>query len=258
MPGKSFLTALIALALSTKALHARGQEQGGDLIGLGAASIPDAPGSDGQRLVPLPVLSMRFAGTPFYAGNPYGGSPLQAGVAWPAGGELTIGTGVSLQPVKVREANARERAAGVENIDGDALGSAFVHWHHAAFSATLNATQALGSSTQGRSVDLRLQHTLAPTPRLRLSYGSGLTWSDAENMQSWFGVPLGSSELPYYAPSSGIQQVYLQVSAGFALSPRWIIGMGLRFGQLQDDAADSPLAVEDNQHSAWAFVARRF
>jgi outer membrane scaffolding protein for murein synthesis (MipA/OmpV family) len=186
---KQFTGAVLALAslfLSAKPINTRAQDAWPSdddhkmhgLIGLGAASIPDAPGSDDQRTVPLPVLSLRFSGSAFYVGNPFGGSPLQAGAAWKTNGGWRFGAGFSTQANEPREADNRQRAAGVEDIERGSAALVFAQWNYEQVSATLTGAKALGDSEQGVIATLRLERIITPNPRLRITFGPSATWAD--------------------------------------------------------------------------------
>ena len=266
---KQFTGAVLALAslfLSAKPINARAQDAWSSdddhkmhgLIGLGAASIPDAPGSDDQRTIPLPVLSLRFSGSAFYVGNPFGGSPLQAGAAWKTDGGWRFGAGFSTQANEPREADNRQREAGVEDIERGSAALVFAQWNYEQVSATLTGAKALGDSEQGMIATLRLERVITLNPRLRITFGPSATWADDENMRTYFGVPLGSTELAQYEPSGGLQEIAMQAGISYAVSHKWILGAGLRIARLQSEARASPLVEDETQRSMSAFLARRF
>lgn len=228
------------------------------LVGLGVASIPDTPGGGDQRTVILPVLNVRFTQVPFYLGNPFGGTPLQAGMALPVGAHWTFGAALSAQANDPREATDAQRAAGVEDIDRAGMGSVFARWAADGFSATLTATRSMGDSDQGKTATLRLQRTFQPNPRLRLTLGPSATWSDGEHMRTWYGVPIGSARYAAYDPAGGLEEIALNLGASIALSPQWIVGSGLQLAQLHGHARDSPLVEDDTPLRMSLFVARRF
>ncbi|EMH7817686.1 MipA/OmpV family protein [Pseudomonas aeruginosa] len=253
-----FLSSKPFSAMAYDAWLPEGEQRIHGLIGLGVASIPDSPGSDEQRTIPLPVLNLQFADTPFYVGNPYGASPLQAGVAWPSEGNFRFGAALSTQATDPRAADSRQRAAGVEDIERGSAASVFVQWRHERFAATLTGTQALGDSEQGQTATLRLERTMTPNPRLRITFGPSATWADGENMRTYFGIPQGSGELARYEPSGGLQEIAAQVGLAYAVSPDWILGTGLRVARLQSEAKESPLVEDETQYTVSAFLARRF
>lgn len=228
------------------------------LIGLGVATIPDAPGSDTQRTVPLPVVNLRFGQTPFFLGNRYGGTPLQAGMAFNAGEHWRFGAALGAQAEDPREATDAQRAAGVQDIDRAGLASVFAQWRYERFTATATGTQSLGDSEQGQTATLRLQREFQPTPRVRITLGPSATWADGEHMRTYYGVPVGNAQYATYTPSGGLQDVSMNAGISFAMTPQWIVGSGLQVSRLQSDAKDSPLVEDDTQTSASLFIARRF
>lgn len=260
------MLALASIFLSAKPINARAQDAWSSdddhkvhgLVGLGAASIPDAPGSDDQRTVLLPVLNLRFSGSAFYVGNPLGGSPLQVGAAWQVGGYWRFGAGFSTQANEPREADSHQRAAGVEDIERGSAALVFGQWNYEQVSATLIGTKALGDSEQGMAATFRLERVITPNPRLRITLGPSATWADGENMRTYFGVPQGSTELAQYAPSGGLQEIAMQAGVSYAVSPKWILGAGLRIARLQSEPRASPLVEDETQRSISAFMARRF
>ena len=50
----------------------------------------------------------------------------------------------------------------------------------------------------------------------------------------------------------------MQAGISYAVSPKWILGAGLRIARLQSEARASPLVEDETQRSMSAFLARRF
>lgn len=74
--------------------------------------------------------------------------------------------------------------------------------------------------------------------------GVGLSFADATNLRSYFGVtPAGSaaSGLRVYQPGAGLRDVHAGMGWTYGLTPRWIVFSSLGGSLLLGPVADSPL-----------------
>ncbi|NKF21479.1 MipA/OmpV family protein [Solimonas marina] len=244
------LGALLAVPVWTA--HAQTTDAPHNRIGIGVATIPDYPGSDERRTVPLPVLSLRLGDTPFYLGNPLGGTPLQAGLALPLRSHWLFGLALSTQVVDPRDASRDDRLDDLGNIDRTALGSAFIAYRARRFSATLRSTSDIGGQHQGTTVDLGLRVRHPFGAHWVLSTGPNLRWANGEHMQTYFGVdPIAhpTTSLPAYDAGAGIQSVGGTVQLGYRLGD-WTLAGLVNGERLQGDAKDSPIVEQRHNFSA--------
>ncbi|GFE86596.1 hypothetical protein GCM10011488_15500 [Steroidobacter agaridevorans] len=119
--------------------------------------------------------------------------------------------------------------------------------------ARYDATPALAS------IDVELSYR--PTARLTLTAGPGLTWSDEEYMQTFFGISdeqAARSDLAPYAPEAGVSVVRVSLGAQYQFSGQWFAGLRVTAAQLKGDATDSPIVQDKNQNLYALFVGYRF
>ncbi len=82
------------------------------------------------------------------------------------------------------------------------------------------------------------------TPAAEWYAGTGVTWTDARYMNSYYGVPPDSAAatgLPTYTPGAGPTNLRAGVGFTAALTSRWILFGGAGLTSLLGYAADSPL-----------------
>jgi outer membrane protein len=113
----------------------------------------------------------------------------------------------------------------------------------------------------GNMLDFGISHDQQLTPDTTWNIGSGLTWADHRNLQSYYGVTASesmASGYPVYTPGSGFRDVSIGTSWRTEINPRWIALWGGSVGRLLGPAADSPLTTSTRQWSVNAAVAWRF
>ncbi len=254
------LLAAALLALAPALAGAQSYRNDGNIhgvVGLGVATIPSYPGADEQRTIPLPVANLRFSDNPFYIGNLYGGSPLQAGVHGSPLQGVEAGIGLSTQFVQARKNDDWLRRAGVDEIDREQFATGFIDWSHGGLHIGGWFEHALGDGEQGDTLTLRLQRRVLLGRATRLDIGPSATWADRDHMRTFFGVP-GTGDLPAYAPAGGLLDLSMDAHLTQALSPNWLLSAGLRVSRLQSRASDSPLVLDQTPVSASIALLRRF
>ena len=79
---------------------------------------------------------------------------------------------------------------------------------------------------------------------LDLLVGVGATYGDSNYMDTYFGVSsddVAKTGLKRFEAGDGFRDVNAQVAAVFHLSMDWHIGVGVKYFNLIEDAADSPI-----------------
>ena len=100
-----------------------------------------------------------------------------------------------------------------------------------------------------------------PTDDLTISIGPRALFGDSDYTQTYFGVTdaeADASAFTPFTPSGGLVSVGVELGAGLRLSDRWGIEGAISYDKLQDDAARSPITVDDESISARIGVTRRF
>ncbi|GIT90044.1 hypothetical protein JANAI62_04730 [Jannaschia pagri] len=102
---------------------------------------------------------------------------------------------------------------------------------------------------------------LRPSDRLTLRAGPRAFFGDSDYAATYFGVTPGEAGASAFAPfeaSGGLLSTGIEIGAGYQINDRWGIDAAVRYDRLRNDAADSPITVDDDQVSARIGLTRRF
>jgi len=133
---------------------------------------------------------------------------------------------------------------------------ASVYWTHALSRAWTLGLNVRGGS-RGAEFDAGVRRDLQLGPATRLSVTGYLTAANSRSQQSAFGVDAGqslASGYAPYAPSGGLRNAQLAVSANHFFAGRWIAIGGVGLGRVLGDSADSPLVRDRTNASAFAAI----
>lgn len=100
-----------------------------------------------------------------------------------------------------------------------------------------------------------------PTERLSVRGGPRVTLGSNDYAAAYFGVTAdeaAASAFPAFEAEGGVLSSGVEIGLEYALTPNWSVTALARYEQLRNDAADSPITVEDDQLSASLLVTRRF
>lgn len=230
-------------------------------VGAGAANLPEYPGSDEYETRGLPVVSVRYKRF-FLGGAPGSGSPAGLGAYLYDGETFRLGTVLSVDGTKPREESDDVSLRGLGDIDSAVRAGVFSSYRVASW-LTLRAAALtdVSDKQQGTTASIDVEFSYRPTARLTLTAGPGLTWSDEEYMQTFFGISdeqAARSDLAPYAPEAGVSVVRVSLGAQYQFSGQWFAGLRVSAAQLQGDATDSPIVQDKNQNLYALFVGYRF
>jgi outer membrane protein len=230
------------------------------LAGSVAISQPRYPGSADTRIDGFPLL-LATRSRYFIGHMPGSGLPLGVGafLLQGEGGRVGIALGAGLG--KLRRESDSPRLRGLGDIDSTARVSLFASGSLPWLTARGHLSADIGGGDQGLEAALELVHTVRVTEALSLSAGPGLTWGDARNAQSSFGIDAlqsARSGRPGFTAGGGLRTVHFSVGAEYRLSARWNLGAMLMAGSLQGDAARSPIAEAKAQTSGGVFAVCRW
>jgi MipA family protein len=112
------------------------------------------------------------------------------------------------------------------------------------------AATDIGGHNEGTVAQAYLNLQLPLTSRGYFTLGPGVTWSDTEYMRAFYGVTSEQSTIsgfPVFEAHAGVSDVYVETSAGYAISSRWSVGIDVTAAYLQGDAAKSPFTESRHQ-----------
>lgn len=214
---------------------ASGQDSGA--VGLVVLSGARYMGSDERRLRALPVLDYQW-GNGWFAGFTNGvGYNFSTSPGMQYGLRVTADLG--------RKESRSIALNGMGDIDPSAeFGGFFNYSILPGLSLTSSLRYGSGDDHKGLVADLGAGYSMAIAPQWRLSIGAGLTATNADYMQSYFGVtPAQSATSGYgiYTPKAGLRDVRTSAALSYQISRDFTLTGGISASTLLGDAADSPL-----------------
>jgi outer membrane protein len=229
-------------------------------LGAGVAQLPEYPGSDENRTQALPLVSARYKRF-FLGGAPGSGSPGGLGAYLYESDKWSLGAVVSPDARDPRKESDDARLRGLGDIDSTVRAGLFTSYRMGWLTLKASALTDVADKDQGTIANLDAELTYRPFPKLVLSGGPGVSWSDKKYMQTFFGIDneqAARSGLAPYTPGDGVNVVRLSFGAQYLLTPHWFLGARVTAARLQGDAADSAIVVEKNQNLYAMFFGYRF
>lgn len=101
------------------------------------------------------------------------------------------------------------------------------------------------------------------TDRLTLRAGPRAFFADSDYASTYFGVTAAeaAASAPAYTQfnaSGGLMSTGVELGAGYRINDRWGVDAAVSYDRLRNDAADSPISLDDSQVSARIGLTRRF
>ena len=100
-----------------------------------------------------------------------------------------------------------------------------------------------------------------PTDRLTLRAGPRALFGSDDYADTYFGVTpaeAAAGPLTSFDPDGGLISTGVEVGAGYRITDAWGLDAAIRYERLRDDAADSPISLDDEQVTARIGITRRF
>ena len=214
-------------------------------IGLGVASVPDYMGSDHQKATIAPLFRYTFAdGYRYFSWlGPQASLNLLSSPRFRLGPVLNVHAGrdndVEDDAVKRMQEIHAKLEVGVfgEMVFADESNRR---------NRTIVGASYLTNSGRGRArLNARWWHQVAPQWDLQL--GAGLVYGSSGYNNYYFGVSSdnrGSSGLPDFTASSGVNEYYGTIGAAWYINRNWMGVGGVKLAQIAGDAKDSPIVKD--------------
>jgi len=220
----------------------------------GAAMIygPAYDGSDEMKLKAVPTISVDYEDGLFFAGiGGIGSYPIQ-------GDNYKLGVSIG-RSFGREEKKDRKNLRGMGDIDSSTRVSLMGEYGFGPVEVSGKLTK--GNSDYGVTATMDISTRFPITNDLMLMTSAGLTWADADHMNTFFGVsPTQAARSGYsrYQAGSGIQSVGVNAGAFYALTKDVDIALMLSADKLVGDAADSPITHKDFQPSLFLMTSYKF
>jgi MipA family protein len=251
-----------ALALSVE-LAAQGRPpsaSAGVTLGAAAVIVPEYPGSDQYRVVPLPMTQVALGSHASYLGPSTTGLGIALGAYALRTPRLSLAGEVGV--LDSRPASRADALAGTDDRDRVATVGASLGYRSGPAEARVGVSRGLNDD--GGFLGTARVALTRPFGRLIATAGVGATFADGRQMRREFGVTeleasrrqeliaagdarLDANDGLAYRPDGGLRHVGASLSLMYPLSRRWsLIGFG-GVDRLSDEAADSPLVRRREQ-----------
>ena len=112
------------------------------------------------------------------------------------------------------------------------------------FIVGLTLLQDIGGESSGFRARLNARYWHQLTTAVDFHVGGGLIYANSNYNNTYFGVNpqnVGTSGLPFFHASSGLNEYYVTLGGIMYLSRSWMVAAGLRASKLTGDAKDSPV-----------------
>ncbi len=231
-------------------------------FGAGLIVNPKFAGSDEYNVTPIPYFDFRYvdeAGTKFFANVPQGlGGYLYRSGRHASGASFKVGASIA-PGFNVRD----DSIDGLEEVGLATEARLFVEVASGRWSGNATFAQDVGSGHEGTYLDLSVNR------RGRLMGGRGfyavgpvLRFGDSVYKDSLFGItPEESAEtgFPEYSAEAGVERVGLQGLVSLPVGKsKWRFTTIVRGSQLIDNAAASPIVVDETQFFFLTSLTRNF
>jgi outer membrane protein len=215
-------------------------------LGAGAFVTPRYQGSSSLRVLPLPVIDVKYADRLFI--SVLGGVGVNV-IALPA-----LHLGVAFAPNFGRADGSDARLSGWGHIDPGVIGRLFAETRLGPLRAATSIQHELGTSS-GTLADLGLSSMLPLDRHFILTGGALVTWADGQYMREYFGI--AESQLAaaradnvataLFTPGAGFRDVALSLGMIVPLDEKWSLTAFFRGTRLLGGAANSPVVQQKTQ-----------
>ena len=226
-------------------------------LGAGVAATPSYPGSSSLRVLPLPLIDVKY-GDRFFA-SVFGGVGANV-IALPA-----LHLGVALAPDFGRSEGSDPRLSGWAHIGPAAVGRLFAETRLGPLRVVSSIRHELGAAS-GTLADLGLSSMFPLGRHLILTGGATLTWADGRYMREYFGInpsQLAAARADHvttapFVPGAGLRDLALLLGVIVPLDERWSVNAFFRGTTLLGDAARSPIVQQRLQLATGAGLVFRW
>ena len=225
-------------------------------VGPGVLAVPQFPGSNGLRVLPIPALDIRYKNQ-FFAS-------VQQGIGYNLVNERHLRAGPILRPEFGRTSRDIARFPGLRRISFAPEVGGFITWQPDFFtSVQVEVRQALGGH-EGLIADLSLRRVKL-AGKWTLGYGGRLRFADQRYNRRYFGVTpaeAATSGLAAYAPGGNLNDIGVSAFVSRRLGGKWSANGFVSYSRLLLEAADSPITRSRfgsaNQVTLGATLSYRF
>jgi len=152
-----------------------------------------------------------------------------------------------------RDEDDGDLLAGLGDVDDGVVVGGFVRVSLIdSFFAEVSYHRQVSGDVDGGEARFGLGAERAVAPGVVLRGLVGASYADDEYMDAYFSVTPGQAAtssvgLPAFDADAGLKSAFVEVGAEVALGAAWTLQPSLRYSQLLEDAADSPVTADEAQ-----------
>jgi MipA family protein len=210
------------------------------MVGVGGAYNPDFEGAKRSMLSPVPIFSIRRAGS----ADQFRGPRDSASIAVIDFGDLRAGPAAKL--VSSRKASSYSELNGLGDVKTTVELGGFVEYYPVDWFRTRGELrQGLGGH-HGVVADLSADVIVPVIERLTISAGPRFTWESTSATSPYFGidtVQAMATGLPVFNAKGGAHSAGVGAQVSYRINPQWEVHAYVEYERLLGDAAKSPLVT---------------
>jgi outer membrane protein len=210
------------------------------MVGVGGAYNPDFEGAKRSMLSPVPIFSVRRAGSTEQFRGPRDG----ASIALIDFGDLRAGPVGKF--VTSRKANSYSELNGLGDVKTAVELGGFVEYYPVDwFRTRAELRQGIGGH-HGVVADLSADVIVPVVQRFTISAGPRFTWESTKATSPYFGidaVQAVTTGLPVFDAKGGAHSVGAGAQVSYRVNPQWEVHAYVEYERLLGDAANSPLVT---------------
>jgi MipA family protein len=210
------------------------------MAGIGGEYRPDFEGSKHWMLSPIPIFTIRRAGS----AEPFRAPRDSASIALIDFGDLRAGPAANFIPG--RKSYNYSELNGLGDVKAAVELGGFAEYYPVDwFRVRSEVRQGLGGH-HGVVVDLSADFVVPVVQRLTLSAGPRFTWKSTQATSPYFGidaVQAVASGLPIFDAKGGAHSAGFGTQVKYRINPQWEVHSYIEYERLLGDAAKSPLVT---------------
>jgi outer membrane protein len=219
------------------------------------------PGSAKRTLHVYPLGEIVYKDTFFFKGDSIPGATIRGLGAYLFKDEhWAVTTSIAPDFTERREQDD-PRLRGLGNVAITMRGALAASYSRDWWRISAGVTQDLSKKKEGVKGGFDFTAIYHLTERVTLDAGPGVTFANAENTRTFFGVtPLQStrSGYPVYDPAGGLQNVRFSVGMNYRIGGGWFAGAFASESKLEGDAAKSPFIEKKQEFSIGTYIGHHF
>ncbi len=210
------------------------------MVGAGGEYKPDFEGAKRSMLSPVPIFSLRRAGST----EQFRGPRDSASIALIDFGDLRAGPAAKFR--LARNANSYSELNGLGDVKAAVELGGFVEYFPVDwFRVRAEARQGFGGH-HGVVADVSADVIVPVMQRFIISAGPRFTWESTKATSPYFGidaVQAAASGLPAFNAKGGAHSVGAGAQVSYRIDPQWEVHSYVEYERLLGDAAKSPLVA---------------